>query len=95
MTPGDLRWIQNWKPKGYITNMNKFYRKPKPETMKKNREFYAETFEKEIKWLKDNVSVLTQFKNKFLLEMYARWLKDFIKVEYGKNVEDYDWSNIK
>ena len=47
--------------------MNKFYRKPKPETMKKNREFYAETFEKEIKWLKDNVSVLTQFKNKFLL----------------------------
>ena len=70
MTEGDKRWIENWKPKGYITNMNKFYRKPKPETMKKNREFYAETFEKEIKWLKDNVSVLTQFKNKFLLEMY-------------------------
>ena len=71
MTKGDIRWIENWKPKGYITNMNKFYRKPKPETMKKNREFYAETFEKEIKWLKDNVSVLTQFKNKFLLEMYT------------------------
>ena len=50
--------------------MNKFYRKPKPETMKKNREFYAESFEKEIKWLKENVSALTQFKNKFLLEMY-------------------------
>ena len=51
--------------------MNKFYRKPKPETMKKNREFYAETFEKEIKWLKDNVGTLTQYKNKFLLEMYS------------------------
>ena len=51
--------------------MNKFYRKPKPETMKKNREFYAESFEKEIKWLKENVSALTQFKNKFLLEMYT------------------------
>ena len=27
---------------GYGKNMNKFYRKPKPETMKKNREFYKE-----------------------------------------------------
>ena len=28
--------------------MNKFYRKPKPETMKKNREFYANAFKQEI-----------------------------------------------
>ena len=51
--------------------MNKFYRKPKPETMKKNREAYAEIFEKEIKWCKDNLQTLTQNKHKFLIEMYT------------------------
>tara|TARA_B100000287_G_scaffold338129_1_gene324097 strand:+ start:355 stop:834 length:480 start_codon:yes stop_codon:yes gene_type:complete len=50
--------------------MNKFYRKPKPETMKKNRELYAEAYKDEMKWLKDNVSKLTKNKNKFLLDMY-------------------------
>ena len=50
---------------------NKFYRKPKPETMKKNREFYADAFEQEIKWCKDNVAKLTQNKHKFLIEMYT------------------------
>ena len=51
--------------------MNRFYRKPKPETMKKNRESYAEIFEKEIKWLKENLQTLTQHKHKFLIEMYT------------------------
>ena len=51
--------------------MNKFYRKPKPETMKKNRESYADIFEKEIKWCKDNLQTLTQNKHKFLIEMYT------------------------
>ena len=51
--------------------MNRFYRKPKPETMKKNREAYAEIFEKEIKWCKDNLQTLTQNKHKFLIEMYT------------------------
>ena len=50
--------------------MNRFYRKPKPETMKKNREFYAETFEREIKWCKDNLQTLIQNKHKFLEDMY-------------------------
>ena len=50
---------------------NKFYRKPKPETMKKNREAYAEIFENEIKWLKENLKSLSQNKHKFLLEMYS------------------------
>ena len=45
--------------------MNKFYRKPKPETMRKNRESYADIFEKEIKWCKDNLQTLTQNKHKF------------------------------
>ena len=49
---------------------NRFYRKPKPETMQKNREFYAETFKEEIKWLKEHMSPLNSCKNKFLLEMY-------------------------
>ena len=51
--------------------MNRFYRKPKPETMKKNREVYADVFEKEIKWFKENLQTLTELKNKFMIEMYT------------------------
>ena len=51
--------------------MNRFYRKPKPETMKKNRESYAEIFKDEIKWLKENLQTLTETKNKFMIEMYT------------------------
>ena len=51
--------------------MNKFYRKPKPETMKKNRESYSEIFKQEISWLKDNLQTLTESKNKFLIDMYT------------------------
>ena len=50
--------------------MNKFYRKPKPETMKKNREIAKQQFSYEMSWLKENVSKLTMNKNKFLLDMY-------------------------
>ena len=50
--------------------MNRFYRKPKPETMKKNREIAKQQFSDEMKWLKENVSKLTQNKHKFLLDMY-------------------------
>ena len=48
-----------------------YYRKPKPETMKKNRESYAEIFKDEIKWMKDNLPILTKSKNKFLIDMYT------------------------
>ena len=51
--------------------MNKFYRKPKPETMKKNREKYAEAYKDEIKWFKDNLQTLTETKNKFMIDMYT------------------------
>ena len=51
--------------------MNNFYTKPKPETMKKNREVYADVFEKEIKWLKSNLQTLTLTKNKFMIDMYT------------------------
>ena len=51
--------------------MNKFYRKPKPETMKKNRESYAEIFKEEISWIKENLQALTQNKHKFLIDMYT------------------------
>ena len=50
--------------------MNRFYRKPKPETMKKNREFYKTAFKEEMSWLKGNVSKLSQYKHKFLIDMY-------------------------
>ena len=49
----------------------RFYRKPKPETMRKNREFYKDAFEQEIKWCKDNLQTLTQNKHKFLIDMYT------------------------
>ena len=42
--------------------MNRFYRKPKPETMKNNRESYAELYKDEIKWLKDNLQDITKTK---------------------------------
>ena len=49
--------------------MTRFYRKPKPETMKKNRELYKETYKDEIKWIKENVTTI-QKHNKFLYDMY-------------------------
>ena len=39
--------------------------------MRKNRESYKEIFKEEMSWLKDNVSKLTQYKHKFLIEMYS------------------------
>ncbi len=51
--------------------MNKFYRKPKPETMRKNRELYLETYKDELKWFKENIQTLQKSKNKFLVDMYT------------------------
>jgi len=47
----------------------RFYRKPKPETMKKNRETYREAYKDEIAWMKVNVSSIIKH-NKFLHDMY-------------------------
>ena len=49
--------------------MARFYRKPKPETMKKNRELYAKHYKDEIEWMKKNLSTI-QKHNKFLHDMY-------------------------
>jgi len=51
--------------------MAKFYRKPKPETMKKNRDYYSSVFKDEIKWFKENLQTLTETKNKFMIDMYT------------------------
>ena len=51
--------------------VNKFYKKPKPETMKKNREEYAKVFKDEIKWFKENLQTLTETKNNFMIDMYT------------------------
>ena len=71
MTEGDLKWIKNWQPQQIGSNMNRFYKKPKPETMKKNRETFAKLYPNEIKWLKDNLQTLTELKNNFMIEMYT------------------------
>ena len=51
--------------------MSPFYRKPKPETMKKNRDVARAQYMEEMTWLKDNLQKLGQHKNKFLVEMYT------------------------
>ena len=51
--------------------MNPFYRKPKPETMKTNREIARTQYKEEMEWLKDNLQTLTETKNKFMIEMYT------------------------
>ena len=51
--------------------MNPFYRKPKPETMKANREIARTQYKEEMQWLKDNLDILTKTKNKFMIEMYT------------------------
>ena len=51
-------------------NFNQYYKKPKPSTMKANREIARKHFKKELKWLKDNIDRLTKNKHKFLIEMY-------------------------
>ena len=48
----------------------KYYKKPSPETMKKNRETYKETYKEEIKWIKENISTISKH-NKFLFDMYT------------------------
>ena len=71
-TEGEKRWIKSHTEKSLRElNMNKFYRKPLPETMKKNRETYADIFKDEIKWFKENLQTLTETKNKFMIEMYT------------------------
>ena len=71
MTEGDNRWITNWQSQQIGNNMNTFYRKPKPETMQKNREEYAKLYKEEIKWLKENLQTITETKNKFMIDMYT------------------------
>ena len=52
------------KPQGY-------YKKPSPETMRKNREEYAKLYKDEIKWFKDNLKTLIRVNDKFMIEMYS------------------------
>ena len=49
--------------------MNRFYTKPKPETIQKNREEYAKLYKDEIKWFGENLQTLIETKNKFMIEM--------------------------
>ena len=49
--------------------MNNFYKKPKPETIQKNRGEYAKLYKDEIKWFRENLHVLVETKNKFMIEM--------------------------
>ena len=72
-----------------------FYRKPKPETMRKNRESNRSKFETEIKWLKDNVSKLTRNKHKFLIEMYTILISGSRKYYKNSNNKFKEWIIIQ
>ena len=48
--------------------MKKFYRKPKPETMKKNRENNKKLYSEEMNWCKEHIDDLKY--NKFIMKMY-------------------------
>ena len=47
-----------------------YYKKPSPETMRKNRETYHKAYADEMKWMKDNLQTI-QSNNKFLFDMYT------------------------
>ena len=46
-----------------------YYRKPKPETQKKNREEYKKLYSTERKWFSDNLELLKD--DKFMMDMYT------------------------
>ena len=46
-----------------------YYRKTSPETKRKNREEYKNLYLTEIKWLKDNLTLLKD--DKFMIDMYT------------------------
>ena len=46
-----------------------YYRKPKPETQKKNREEYKKLYSTERKWFGDNLELLKD--DKFMIDMYT------------------------
>ena len=54
---------------GSLTRMAKFYRKPKLETMLKNRETYRKEYAEEIQWIKENLTNIQKYNN-FLSDMY-------------------------
>jgi hypothetical protein len=71
-TEGDSRWIKKHTALQMAEyNMNKFYRKPKPETMKANRDVARTQYKEEMKWLKENLTKISLHKNKFLIDMYT------------------------
>ena len=49
--------------------MVNYYRKPSPETKLKNRELNEQLYPTEIKWLKDNLTLLKD--DKFMIDMYT------------------------
>ena len=51
--------------------MNKFYRKPKPETIQKNKEFNKKNLLDEIKWLEEN------YDHTFVVDHDDPWMETF------------------
>ena len=49
--------------------MVNYYRKPSPETKLKNRELNEQLYPTEIKWLKENLTLLKD--DKFMIDMYT------------------------
>ena len=52
-----------------VNMVGSYYRKAKPETQLKNRELNEQLYPTEIKWLKDNLTLLKD--DKFMVDMYT------------------------
>ena len=52
-----------------VNMVGSYYHKPKPETKLKNRELNEQLYPTEIKWLKDNLTLLKD--DKFMVDMYT------------------------
>ena len=50
-------------------NMNRFYKKAKPETIEKRKQEYNELYSKQIEWFEANMKLIKE--NTFLVDMYT------------------------
>ena len=70
MTEGDSRWIKRHTKKTMEQyNMNRFYKKAKPETIEKRKQEYNELYSKQIEWFEANMKLIKE--NTFLVDMYT------------------------
>ena len=64
--------------------MNPFYRKPKPETMKKNRVIARTLYKEEMEWLKDNLDILSKRQPSITIKIMLNFCMTSFKIKVKK-----------